>query len=600
MVQATNFLALPSSRTSDLARLDRLEACLRDLDHGGAVALVQQASLEGVELESLVTGLLAPALVEVGRQWAADEVEPAVALAAAAIVRSCLPRASSPPGSTVADGRTVAVCCPPGEEHEIPAEMVSELLRQRGWQALHLGAGATPEQMPSFLAAQRPQALLISATTPCGLAGAARMVAVAQGVGVPVLVGGAAFDGDGSRASQIGAAGWARSAADAVALLEAWSVNPPALAPHPLPAEFVLFEAWLPEIRRAALDVAGHNRGGDDRDSAAAAYDQLDLVLRHVEATVLVGDKSLFIDFLSVRRSYCEAHHLALGSLDETLQAVACALPAEMPSTRDLLQAGRAHLAGTGRLITGPTVGAATSSPTRATFHSTPARPEPTVDRAGRVFTDLLFVAAKSCQVPLVLISLVQPDGRWSTLRHIPAGSAASRRDQVGEELLFALVAAQADVTEITNLADHPQLAGAAMARCPNGFRFAYGVPLRATPRGAVLGVLCLLDRRTRVFSSRESQAIAAVARQVTAQLARRRPAEAPATAKDTPALLSHYGEGRRLRSHEVAVLFDVTDRTVINWAASNRLPSVRTVGGHLRFRHDHVLALLAGRPITD
>ncbi|MDQ6615613.1 MAG: helix-turn-helix domain-containing protein, partial [Actinomycetota bacterium] len=39
------------------------------------------------------------------------------------------------------------------------------------------------------------------------------------------------------------------------------------------------------------------------------------------------------------------------------------------------------------------------------------------------------------------------------------------------------------------------------------------------------------------------------------------------------------------LRSHEVAVLFDVTDRTVINWAAAKKLPSIRTAGGHLRFR---------------
>jgi excisionase family DNA binding protein len=43
-------------------------------------------------------------------------------------------------------------------------------------------------------------------------------------------------------------------------------------------------------------------------------------------------------------------------------------------------------------------------------------------------------------------------------------------------------------------------------------------------------------------------------------------------------------------------VLFDVTERTVINWAASKKLPSLRTAGGHLRFRSDDVLALLAGR----
>jgi excisionase family DNA binding protein len=48
------------------------------------------------------------------------------------------------------------------------------------------------------------------------------------------------------------------------------------------------------------------------------------------------------------------------------------------------------------------------------------------------------------------------------------------------------------------------------------------------------------------------------------------------------------------LRSQEVAQIFDVTERTVINWAAAGKLPSLRTIGGHLRFRRDDVLALLA------
>jgi excisionase family DNA binding protein len=50
------------------------------------------------------------------------------------------------------------------------------------------------------------------------------------------------------------------------------------------------------------------------------------------------------------------------------------------------------------------------------------------------------------------------------------------------------------------------------------------------------------------------------------------------------------------LRSHEVAVLFDVTERTVINWAAAGKLPSLRTIGGHLRFRSEDVYNLLSGR----
>lgn len=54
-----------------------------------------------------------------------------------------------------------------------------------------------------------------------------------------------------------------------------------------------------------------------------------------------------------------------------------------------------------------------------------------------------------------------------------------------------------------------------------------------------------------------------------------------------------HRGERPLLRSHQVAVAFGVSERTLINWAASGKLPSVRTVGGQFRFRQEDVAALL-------
>ncbi len=62
------------------------------------------------------------------------------------------------------------------------------------------------------------------------------------------------------------------------------------------------------------------------------------------------------------------------------------------------------------------------------------------------------------------------------------------------------------------------------------------------------------------------------------------------ATAKGASVTTRH----NLLRSQEVAEIFDVTERTVINWAAAGKLPSLRTIGGHLRFRREDVLRLLA------
>ena len=51
--------------------------------------------------------------------------------------------------------------------------------------------------------------------------------------------------------------------------------------------------------------------------------------------------------------------------------------------------------------------------------------------------------------------------------------------------------------------------------------------------------------------------------------------------------------QGRLLRTREVALLFQVSERAVTDWARRGRIPSVRTPGGHRRYPADDVWALL-------
>jgi excisionase family DNA binding protein len=51
----------------------------------------------------------------------------------------------------------------------------------------------------------------------------------------------------------------------------------------------------------------------------------------------------------------------------------------------------------------------------------------------------------------------------------------------------------------------------------------------------------------------------------------------------------------RLLTPGEVASLFRVDPKTVTRWAASGRISSIRTPGGHRRFRESEVRALLRG-----
>ena len=47
----------------------------------------------------------------------------------------------------------------------------------------------------------------------------------------------------------------------------------------------------------------------------------------------------------------------------------------------------------------------------------------------------------------------------------------------------------------------------------------------------------------------------------------------------------------------EVATMFRVDPKTVTRWAKAGKLTSIRTLGGHRRYREAEVRALLSGIP---
>ncbi len=55
------------------------------------------------------------------------------------------------------------------------------------------------------------------------------------------------------------------------------------------------------------------------------------------------------------------------------------------------------------------------------------------------------------------------------------------------------------------------------------------------------------------------------------------------------------FPEHRLLTPAEVAVMFRVDPKTVSRWAKDGKITSIRTLGGHRRFRETEVLALLRG-----
>ena len=58
--------------------------------------------------------------------------------------------------------------------------------------------------------------------------------------------------------------------------------------------------------------------------------------------------------------------------------------------------------------------------------------------------------------------------------------------------------------------------------------------------------------------------------------------------------------EEELLTPSEVAKLFRVDPKTVTRWAKSGKLSSIRTLGGHRRYRATEVRALLEGQQASE
>lgn len=217
----------------------------------------------------------------------------------------------------------------------------------------------------------------------------------------------------------------------------------------------------------------------------------------------------------------------------------------------------------------------------------------------GQVFADMLLLGALACQAPVSILSVPQANGTWSTLSH-----GFERRDGLNDPLLLEAIASSAGPTEFVDLVT--SMPRSPLVQPPHSMRWAYGVALRDRS-GSVVGVIAVLDRWLRQLTKREQRAMGALARQMGGQLTQlRRPVDGAtarppvihriAKANSAPSRVSGAADAPQLlRSHEVASIFDVTERTVINWAAAGKLPSLRTIGGHLRFRRDDVMKLLSG-----
>lgn len=114
------------------------------------------------------------------------------------------------------DALHVVFACVEGEWHTLPARMAAAVAASSGARVTVLGPSLPADQLRRRLTAGDVDVLALSSTMPSNLLGAARCVAAAHAVDVPVLVGGRAFGAGPRRAYAIGADAWASDVAGAL------------------------------------------------------------------------------------------------------------------------------------------------------------------------------------------------------------------------------------------------------------------------------------------------------------------------------------------------------------------------------------------------
>jgi PAS domain S-box-containing protein len=134
-----------------------------------------------------------------------------------------------------------------------------------------------------------------------------------------------------------------------------------------------------------------------------------------------------------------------------------------------------------------------------------------------RVFDDLTSLAARLCEAPIALVSLLDSERQWFKSAH-GIGAKETHRDSA----FCAHAILGTEPLIVTNALTDPRTCDNALVLEAPYIRFYAGVPLQ-TADGFALGTLCVIDTKPRQISDQQINDLQSLALQVTSQLELRR-----------------------------------------------------------------------------
>ncbi|MFV2173599.1 B12-binding domain-containing protein [Actinomadura sp. LOL_016] len=306
-------------------------------DEYAATDLVTAMLDDGADPEDVLLDAIAPLQARVGSEWAANRITVAQEHSATAVNERVIGAVAHHPAARrrTADrpGR-IAVACIDGEWHALPARLVAEVLRLRGWQVDYLGAQVPTPHLIAHLHRTAPIAVALSSSIATRLPSAHQAITACQATGTPVLAGGAAFGHDGRYAALLRADAWApdaRAAADRLA--EGPLPKPPPVhriiddLPHLADHAYAHVTRTAPELIRNVLTglrsrlpaMADYTDEQQDRTAEDISHivDFFATALYLDDSELFTGFMTWTIDILTVRHVPAQSLLPALDLLSE-------------------------------------------------------------------------------------------------------------------------------------------------------------------------------------------------------------------------------------------------------------------------------------------
>ncbi|WP_392961399.1 B12-binding domain-containing protein [Streptomyces sp. LN245] len=351
----------PTATVSLEHRIDQLWEAVSLGDEQAATRTVFGALEDGTPAESVLQDVIAPVQRKVGEEWAANRLTVAQEHAATAINDRAVAALSYHYAAHPAVGRgRLIVACVDGEWHGLPARLLAEVLKLRGWTVDYLGAQVPTSHLITHIHQTGPEMVALSGSIATRLPTAHATITAVQATGTPVLVGGAAFGQHGQYARLLGADAWAPDARTAADRFDQGPLPRPAPAhqpiddlPHLADQEYTMVARTRSRLVRAVMGAL-EERFPAMRDYTARqrqhTAEDIAYIVDFLAAALYTGDPELFTDFLTWTAGILNARSVPARSLTPALDILSEQLK-DFPRATLMLNQATGCLTGTRSVI---------------------------------------------------------------------------------------------------------------------------------------------------------------------------------------------------------------------------------------------------------